>query len=86
MPFVFKRKGMNFIEVMEILRAVSAIQTKSSVELPKFRIYDNQSEGYILLVKAQLINAEYRNHIETIADSCNLNIRESEGYLIIYGS
>ena len=85
MPDLSKRKGMNFIEVMEILRAVSAIQTKSSVELPKFRIYDNQSEGYILLVKAQLINAEYRNHIETIADSCNLNIRESEGYLIIYG-
>ena len=76
---------MNFIEVMEILRAVSAIQTKSPEKLPKLRIYDNQREGYILLVKAQLINAEYRNHIETIADSCNLNIRESEGYLIIYG-
>ena len=85
MPDLSKRKGMNFIEVMEILRAVSAPQTKSSEELPKFRIYDNQREGYIRLVKANLINAEYRNHIETIADSCNLNIRESEGYLIIYG-
>jgi hypothetical protein len=77
---------MNFIEAMEILRAVSALQAKSSEKPPKFRIYDNQNEGYVILAKAHLINAEYRNQIETIADSCNLNIRESEGYLIIYGS
>ena len=77
---------MNFNEAVELLEVVSDFHFKSSEEKPDFCVYDNQNQGYTLCVKAQLINEEYRNYLKEIVESRELRIRESEGYLIIYGT
>ncbi len=75
---------MNFAEVMELLRTVSAFQVKASEESPKFRIYDNQNEGYVVYIKASSINTECLNFLKEIIETRKLGIRESEGFLIIH--
>jgi hypothetical protein len=77
--------AVNFNEAIELLEVVSDFHFKASEKKPDFCIYDNQNEGYVLCVKALLINAEYRNYLKEIVESRKLGIRESEGYLIIYG-
>lgn len=77
--------ALNFKEAIELLEVVSDFQCKASEKKPNFCIYDNQNEGYNLSIKANLINAEYRNYIEEMVESRKLGIRESEGYLVIYG-
>jgi hypothetical protein len=37
-----------------------------------------------LRIKAHLVNAEYRKHLNEIAETHKLEIRESKSYLIIY--
>jgi hypothetical protein len=76
---------MNLDEAVELLRAVSAIPVQDSAKRPESHILHNIGEGYILRIEALLVNAEYRNHINRIVESLKLAIRESEGYLIIYG-
>jgi len=76
---------MNLEEAVELLKDVSAISIKDSGKHPEIRIFHNLGEGYMLHVKTELINAEYRNRLNLIAESRKLAIRESEGYLIIYG-
>ena len=65
---------------------VSDFNFKKSEEKPDFCIYDNQNQGYTLCVKADLVNAEYRKYIKAIVKSRRLGIRESDGYLTIYGA
>lgn len=76
---------MNLDEAVELLRVVLAIPIKYSAKRPKIRIFHNIGEGYTLHIKADSINAEYRNHLNRIVESCKLAIRESNRYLIIYG-
>jgi hypothetical protein len=77
--------SLNFDEAIELLRVVTDFQFKPSAIKPDFTIYDNQSEGYVLCVKADLVSEEYRNFLEKIVESRKLGIRESNGYLRIYG-
>ncbi len=76
---------MNLNEAIELLRVVTDFKFNVSEKKPDFTIYDNQSEGYVLCVKADLVSEEYRKYIERIVESRKLRIRESEGYLRIYG-
>jgi hypothetical protein len=76
---------MNLDEAVELLRVVLAIPIKDSAKRPEIRILYNVGEGYTLHIKADLINAEYRNHLNRIVESCKLAIHESKRYLIIYG-
>ena len=76
---------MNLNEAIDLLDAVSAFDFKDSMRIPKFSIYDNQNEGFVLCVKADLVNAKYRDYLKGIVGSRELGMRELEGYLMIYG-
>ena len=75
---------MNFVEVMELLRAVSAFHVKAPEERPKFHVYDNQNEGYVICTKASSVNKECLSFLKDIAEKRELGIREFEGFLIIH--
>jgi hypothetical protein len=76
---------MNLDEAVELLRTVSAIPVKEPAKHPEIRIFHNIGEGYTLHIKKESVNAEYRNHLNEIAESSRLTIRESKRYLIIHG-
>ncbi len=76
---------MNFTEAIELLDAASAFDFKGSEKKPNICIYDKEKYGFELYIKADLVNAEYREYLKGIVKSRKLKIRESEGYLIIHG-
>jgi hypothetical protein len=76
---------VNLIEAVELLNAVSDYDFGSSKDIPDFSIYDNQQDGFVLCVKASLVDEEYRDYLKGIVESNKLEIRESDGYLTIYG-
>jgi hypothetical protein len=76
---------MNLDEAVELLRVVSAIPVKDSAKRPEIRILYNQGEGYTLHIEAHLVNDEHRSYLNGIVESRKLGIRESEGYIVIYG-
>ena len=76
---------MNLVEAIDLLAAVSDFDFKNLRETPNFSIYDKQNDGFVLWVKANFVNGKYREYLEGIVESRKLGMRESEGYLIIYG-
>jgi hypothetical protein len=72
-------------DAIDLLCAVSDFQFKDSEKRPDFCVYDNQNDGYNLRIKAELVDKEYRRYLNGIVKSRKLGLRESEGYLIIYG-
>jgi hypothetical protein len=77
--------NMNLNEAIDLLDVASNFNFEPLEEKPNISIYDNQNEGFVLYVKANLVNEEYRNYLKRIVESRKLGMRESEGYLIIYG-
>lgn len=79
---------MNLDEAVELLKVVSAIPVKESAKHPEIRIVhaigEVVAEGYTLRVEKDSVEADYRNHLDRIADSYKLGIRESKHYLILY--
>ena len=75
---------MNLSEAVKLLDAISDFDFKSS-EKPNFSVYDRQTEGVVLCVKANLVTEEYLRYLKKIIESYKLGIRKSEEYLIIYG-
>jgi hypothetical protein len=79
---------MNLNEAVELLRVVSAIPVSDSSKHPEIRIVhaigEVNAEGYTLRVEKNLVDADYQNHLNRIAESNKLAIRESKRYLILY--
>lgn len=76
---------MNLAEAVELLDVVSKFSFEATEKIPDLHIYDNQKGGFVLCVEAELIREEYRKYIEETVKSRNLRVRETEGYLMIYG-
>jgi hypothetical protein len=76
---------VNLFEAVELLNVVSDFNFKDSENIPNISIYDNGLEGFVLCVKANLVNEEYRDFLKGIVESRKLGVRELEGYLIVYG-
>jgi hypothetical protein len=78
---------MNLAEAVELLRVVSAIPVRDSAKHSEIRIIHTigevNAEDYTLRVKKNNADADYRNHLDRIAESNKLAIRESELYLIL---
>ena len=70
---------------MELHDVASSFNCENSEGKTKVSIYDTQKEGYVLCIKASSVNPEYLEFLKNIANSRKLGIRESEGYIIIYG-
>jgi hypothetical protein len=74
---------MNFVEIMELERVVSAFQTKFLAETPKIHVYDTQNEGYVLCIKKDLVKSGYLSFLEKVATTRGLRIRQLRGYFIL---
>ena len=75
---------MNFVEAMELLRALSTFSPKSSRLRPKFTFYDAEKEGYVVYVKEDSALSDYVSHVKEIVKTRALRIRKQEGYLVIH--
>jgi hypothetical protein len=76
---------VNLIEAVELLDAVSNFLFQDSEKSPNVSVYDNQNEGFVLCIKTNVVNEKYRDFLKGIVKSHKLGMRESEGYLMIYG-
>jgi hypothetical protein len=75
---------MNFVEVMELMRTISILKAKTPKKTLKFSIYDNQCDGYVVCAKASDVNEEHLSFLKKIIEPRKLEIRNSEGYLVIH--
>jgi hypothetical protein len=77
---------MNFAEVMELHRAVTAFCLKNSEDHPKLGVYDIQSkdQGYILCVKPNSTNDRFLNFLKNIAKTRKLELNKFRGYFVIH--
>lgn len=77
---------MNFNEVLDLHKAVSAFYDKTPQNRPKLSVFDmqNPAEGYILCVKGNYANAGLLRFLRDIAQVRKLGIREYRGYLVLY--
>jgi len=75
---------LNLNEAVALLETVSDFRFSPPEKKPDFGIFENLNEEYALLAKTRLITEDYRNYLKEIAKSRELEIRESEGYIVIY--
>ena len=75
---------MNFVEAMELLRALSTILPKSLRVHPKFIFYNAEKEGYMVCVKEDSVKSDYFSFMKEIVETRHLRIRKLEGYLVIH--
>ena len=75
---------MNFVEAMELLRALSAFLPKSLRVRPKFTFYDAEKEGYVVYVKEDAVLSDYVSYVNEIVKARDLRIRKQEGFLVIH--
>jgi len=76
---------VNLDEAIDLLEVVSDFNFEASEKKPNFSVYDNQKEGFVLCVKANLVNEKFHDYLVGIAESRKLSTRELEGYLVIHG-
>ncbi len=75
---------MNFVELMEFLRASRACGDDRLKEPLKFQVFDTQTAGYAIYTDASVVNEAGFCHLKKIIRARNLKIRQSNGYLMIY--
>jgi hypothetical protein len=79
---------MNLDEAVELLRVVSAIPVKKPAKHPEISVVraigEVMAKAYTLRIGKDLVDPDYREHLNSIVESKKLATRESEGYLIIY--
>ncbi len=75
---------MNFVEAMELLRALSTFLPKSLRVRPNFIFYNAEKEGYMVWVKEDSVKSDYLSFMKEIVETRHLRIRNFEGYLVIH--
>ena len=75
---------MNFVEAMEIHRALSAFLPKSLRVRPKFIFYNAEKEGYMVWVREDSVGSDYLSFMKEIVETRHLRIRKQEGYLVMH--
>jgi hypothetical protein len=76
---------VNLSEAIELLELVTDFNFENPDKRPSFSLYDNQKDGFVICVNAELISEDYRRYLKYIVESRNLRLRESDGYLMIHG-
>jgi rRNA maturation protein Rpf1 len=74
---------MNFVEAMELLRALSKFFPLTSRIHPRMVFYDAQKEGYMIWINEDSVKPNYLHFINEIVETRHLIIRKHEGYLVI---
>jgi hypothetical protein len=75
---------LNFVEAVEFLRTISAFRQEYQGELPKLQVYNAESEGYVIWVKTNSVNAEFRSFLRQVVRTRGLRIRKRDEYLVIH--
>jgi hypothetical protein len=79
---------MKLDEAVELLRVVSAIPVNKPAKYPEIRVVhaigEVMAKGYTLRIEKKLADADYRSHLNRIAESRKLTILESERFLVVY--
>ncbi len=76
---------INFVEMIGLLRELSAFQAESSKEAPTVNIYGNQ-KGYTLWTKANADDNQYVYFVTDLAEKRGLKVKEFKNYFIIYST
>jgi len=74
---------MNFVEAMELLRALVKFYPKTSRIAPKTVLYDAEKEGYTVWVNEDSLKSDYLRFMKEIVETRQLRIRKQEGYVVI---
>ena len=77
---------MNFVEAMELLRALSKLYPKISLIAPKTVLYDAEKEGYMIWVNEDSVKPDYFCFMKEIVETRHLSIGKHEGYLVMRSS
>ena len=75
---------MNFVELMEFLRASRTCRDERLKERLKFQVFDTQTQGYAIYTDARVVNESGFVQLKKIIRARNLKIRQSNGHLMIY--
>ena len=75
---------MNLNRAIKLLDAVSDFQFKPSDKRPTISICYEQKDDYALYIRKGEVSQDYRNHLEKIVKSHNLQMRESNEHLKIH--
>jgi hypothetical protein len=74
---------MNFVELMELQRTVTACFPKLAKKQPKLQIYDTQNEGYALYIKHDSLDKKHLKSLNRIVKTRNLEMTEANDYIVI---
>jgi hypothetical protein len=77
---------INFVEMIGLLRELSAFQAKGSKETPKVHIYDNRNAGYTLWTKVNTDDNRYNCFVTDLAEKHGLRVKKFENYLIMFST
>jgi hypothetical protein len=79
---------MNFDEVMELHRVVSAFCSENLDVPTKLGVYDIQSRdlGYILFIKTSSNSGEFRDFLKSVIQARKLELGRFRGNLVIHSS
>ena len=74
---------MNFVELRDLMRALTAFRFEALSERPKLGIQSDPNEGYVVFVDLNSANAEYLGFLEKAAKTRQLEIQRFADHLII---
>jgi len=79
---------MNFAEVLELYKNVTAFHENNCQDSPSLGIFDalDQSGGYVLCIKTSSASREYLSFLRSLAEARKLGIRHFRGCLIMYSN
>jgi len=74
---------MNFVDALELIRALVKFCPKTSRIAPKTVLYDAEKEGYMVWVNEDSLKSDYLRFMKEIVETRQLRIRKQEGYMVI---
>jgi hypothetical protein len=77
---------MNFTDILDLHRAVSAFPFETPANRPKLYVYDTQDKGeeYSLYIRISPGNEKYFVFVKSVAETRKLGIKKFRDYLVLY--
>ncbi len=77
---------MNFLEILELHRAISSFYAGNLQECPRLGVFDFQDnlDGYVLCVKKTVVDSKFLSYLMRLANGRSLDLREFRGFLVLY--
>jgi hypothetical protein len=75
---------LNFVELRELMRAITAFRFRASSGRPKLGIQSDRNEGYVVFVDLDSANDEYLGFLEKAVKMRHLELQRFSDHLIIH--